>query len=125
MIAGGIGITPMLSMLRYLSDVKSNCRITLVWTLRTRKEIVYPEEFKKLEKGLSGLTINYFFTREERGGENRGRLTRENLEKLIFGCSRESVILLCGPPGMMTQVKKSLILLGFPKKSIITERFAL
>ena len=124
MIAGGIGITPMLSILRYLLDVKSSRKIKLLWSVRTHKEIVYPDEFSNMEENLPGLTVNYVFTREEGRKRNAGRFDRDNLKTLTSGCSRDSIILLCGPPGMMFQVKKILISLGFPQKSIITERFS-
>ena len=124
MIAGGIGITPMLSILRYLLGIKSSRKIKLLWSTRTHKEIVYPDEFSNMEKSLPGLTINYIFTREEGQKRNAGRFDRDNLKTLTSGCSRDSIILLCGPPEMMSQVKKILISLGFPRKSIITERFS-
>ena len=125
MIAGGIGITPMLSMLRYLSDVKSGRNITLLWSNRTQNEVVYPDEFKGLEENLPGLSIQYLFTRGGDHSGSKGRLSRDNLEGFTSGCSKDSIILLCGPPGMMHQVKKILISLGFPRNSIIAERFAL
>ncbi len=125
MIAGGIGITPMLSILRYLADKNPGRKITLVWSNRTQKEVVYPDEFRVMEGNMPGLTIKYVFTREKGHGEDAGRLNRDGLEKLLVGCGRESIILLCGPPLMMTQVRNDIVLLGFPGKSIIEERFSL
>jgi predicted ferric reductase len=124
MIAGGIGITPMLSILRYLHDIKSGRKITLLWSNRTQKEVVYPEEFSDMAEKMLNLTVRYVFTREK-GLTNAGRLDRDGLEKLLSDCSRESTVLLCGPPAMMTQVRKDLITIGFSGKSIIEERFSL
>jgi predicted ferric reductase len=122
MIAGGIGITPMLSILRYLHDKKSGRKITLLWSNRTQKEVVYPEEFRAMAEKMPNLTIKYLFTREN---GNTGRLDRDGLEKLLSGCSREAVSLLCGPPPMMAQVRKDLLSIGFSGKAIIDERFSL
>ncbi|MBN1904582.1 MAG: ferric reductase-like transmembrane domain-containing protein [Deltaproteobacteria bacterium] len=125
MIAGGIGITPILSILRYLHDIKSGRKITLLWSNRTQKEVVYADELNNIEKSMTGLSIKYAFTREEGQNKNRARLNRDGLEMLLSGCSRGSIILLCGPPAMMTQVRKDLILIGFSGRSIIEERFSL
>ena len=125
MIAGGIGITPMLSILRYMSDMKDNRRVVLVWSNRTRKQVVYPDEFRDLEKGLPGLEIIHVFTREPEYEGEKGRLEKERLERLLSGCSRDSMVLVCGPPQMMVKVKRALMDLGFPRCSINMERFSL
>jgi predicted ferric reductase len=125
MIAGGIGITPMLSILRYLQDIKSGRKITLLWSNRTQKEVVYADELNDMAKNNPELSIKYLFTREEGQNKNPVRLNRDGLERLLSGCSRDAVILLCGPPAMMTQVRKDLILIGFSARSIIEERFSL
>ncbi|NLD36330.1 MAG: hypothetical protein GX654_05605 [Desulfatiglans sp.] len=125
MIAGGIGITPMLSILRYLHDIKSGRKITLLWSNRTRKEVVYADELNDMAKNNPKLSIKYLFTREEGQNKSPVRLNRDGLELLLTGCSRESIIILCGPPAMMTQVRKGLILIGFRASSIIEERFSL
>lgn len=125
MIAGGIGITPMLSILRYLSDMEDNRKITLVWSNRTRKQVVYPDEFVDLEEILSGLKIIHVFSRDPEYEGEKGRVDKEMLERLLLKCSRESMVLVCGPPLMMEQVRRVLIELGFPRRSIIIEHFAL
>ena len=125
MIAGGIGITPILSILRYLSDMKDHRRVTLVWSNRTRKQVVYPEEFMDLEKRLPGLKVIHVFTREPEYEGEKGRLNKERLERLLSGCTRDSIVLVCGPPQMMTEVKRTLADLGFPRRAIWSERFTL
>jgi ferredoxin-NADP reductase len=112
-------------MIRYLYDIKSGRKITLLWSNRTHKEVVYWDELNDMVKTMPGLCIKSVFTREEGQNENPARLDRGGLERLLTGCSRESVILLCGPPAMMTQVRKDLILIGFRPGAIIEERFSL
>jgi predicted ferric reductase len=124
MIAGGIGITPLLSILRYLHDIKSGKKITLLWSNRTQKEVVYANEFRTMAEKMPNLTIKYLFTREK-GIDSAGRLDMDGLERLLATHSRKSTVLLCGPPAMMTQVRMDLISIGFKDNSIITERFNL
>jgi ferredoxin-NADP reductase len=78
-----------------------------------------------MAKNNPKLSIKYLFTREEGQNKSPVRLNRDGLELLLTGCSRESIIILCGPPAMMTQGRKGLILIGFRASSIIEERFSL
>lgn len=123
MIAGGIGITPMLSILRYLFDTMDRRRILLIWSNRTQKQVVYPYEFQELENTLPGLEIIHVLTRETGYEGETGRLEKETLKRLLAGQSRDSVVLVCGPPQMMVAVKDALLDLGFPRGSVYTERF--
>lgn len=145
MIAGGIGITPMLSMLRFMADTGDQRNITLIWSNRTRDHIVFPDEFTLLEKKLANLRIVHVFTKgpvddsaadsvdgpaadpAADSGENKKnkRLDQSGLEILLLNCSRQSAVFVCGPPKMMTDIRKALVGIGFSRHSIFTERFSL
>ena len=125
MIAGGIGITPMLSMLRHMADHNDQRKITLIWSNKTQKHIVLPNEFQNLAAQLSGLRIIHILTRDREFTGEKGRLDRPKLKKLISDCSNLSAIFVCGPNQMMKEVRNSLISLGFSKRMIFMERFSL
>ena len=73
-IAGGIGITPVLSMLRYMADTADNRKTLLIWSNQTRAHIVYPDEFETLENTLENLNVIHVLTREDRAAERKKRL---------------------------------------------------
>jgi predicted ferric reductase len=123
MIAGGIGITPMLSMLRFMADRSDPRPITLIWSNRSNAHVVFADEMDVLAAKLTGLRRIPIFTRNTGNGKRSGRLDRRSLELLLDGCSRGSAVFICGPPRMMTQVKTDLNTLGFPARSIFTEVF--
>jgi predicted ferric reductase len=125
MVAGGIGITPMLSMLRFMADVNDDRKITLIWSNRTRKHIVYPDEFSALEERLAGLSIIHLLTREPEHDGEKGRLDEAKFERLLSSCSKQSTVFTCGPPAMMKDTYWALRRIGFPRRSIIMERFSL
>ena len=125
MIAGGIGITPMLSMLRYMADHKDPRKITLIWSNKTRKHIILPHEFKNLEAQLKGLRILHVLTRDPEFDGEKGRLDQPGLKRLTFDCSHSSAIFVCGPDQMMKDVSAFLVSLGFSKRMIFMERFSL
>jgi NAD(P)H-flavin reductase len=98
-------------------------RILLIWSNRTQKQVVYPDEFQELENALPGLEIIQVLTREPGYEGETGRLEKEKLKRLLDGQSRDSVVLVCGPPQMMLAVKDTLLDLGFPRGSVYMERF--
>ncbi len=124
MIAGGIGITPMLSMLRYMADRDNTKKVTLIWSNRTREDVVYPDEFVTLQKRLNGLVIHYLFTRQK-GAPSGTRLDRTTLNSILSVAGRQTPVFICGPPVMMDSVRKDILKIGFSKKLVFTEEFQL
>ena len=125
MIAGGIGITPMLSMLRYMADHDDQRKITLIWSNRTPKNIFFPNEFQNLAAQLKSLRIVYILTRAPEYTGEKGRLDRPKLERILSDCSTSSAIFVCGPDRMMREVCNALISIGFRRRMIFMERFSL
>jgi ferredoxin-NADP reductase len=125
MIAGGIGITPMLSMLRFMAGSNDQRKITLIWSNQARKHIIFPEEFQNLEAQLKGLRIFHVLTRDPEFSGEKGRLDRPKLKRLTSKCSRSSATFVCGPNRMMKEVHRCLVSMGFPRRMIFMERFSL
>ena len=125
MIAGGIGVTPMLSMLRHMADRNDRRKITLIWSNQTRKHIIMQPEFRNLEAKLKGLRIFYILTRDPEYRGEKGRLDRLKLKRLISDCGNSSAVFVCGPDQMMKEICGFLSSLGYPRHMIFTERFSL
>ena len=125
MIAGGIGVTPMLSMLRHMADRNDRREITLIWSNQTRKHIIMQHEFRNLEAKLKGLRIFYILTRDPEYRGEKGRLDRLKLKRLISDCGNSSAVFVCGPDQMMKEICGFLSSLEYPRRMIFTERFSL
>jgi predicted ferric reductase len=125
LIAGGIGITPMLSMLRYMADRNDPRTITLLWSNQTPDHIVLPDVFENLAAELKGLRIVHVMTRAPEYNGEQGRLDGPKLKGLLADCSRSAAVLVCGPDQMMKAVRTSLVSLGFQRQLIFMERFSL
>ena len=125
MIAGGIGITPMLSMLRHMADHNDQRKITLIWSNKTQKHVILPREFQNLHVRLNGLRIFHVLTRDPEYTGEQGRLDEQKLKRLISDCNISSAIFVCGPDQMMKEVRNSLLSLGFPNHMILIEQFSL
>jgi ferredoxin-NADP reductase len=125
LIAGGIGITPMLSMLRHLADRKDHRCIKLIWSNRSRDRLDLDRELSRLQSRLKGLDIHRIFTGESDVGDAGRRLNRSKLEALLNDCSPNARIYVCGPDRMIVDMVRHLIALGTPKRLIHSERFSL
>jgi len=124
MIAGGIGITPMLSMLRYMRATGDNRRTWLLWSNRTAADLVCREELESISRDLTGLTMVHTFTAEKNEGAEFGRLDRPKLQALLSDVDRSAAVFICGPPRMMAQVAHDIRAIGFQRRCIHTERFS-
>ncbi len=125
MIAGGIGITPMVSMLRYMADCDQSKRVTLIWSNRTSRDIVFADEFSDLERRIKGLRTIHVLTRQTGVPAGAERLNRDRLAALLTGCNRKVPVFICGPYRMMKEVRSGLVAIGFVPGLIYTEEFRL
>lgn len=125
MIAGGIGITPMLSMLRFMAGSRDTRKILLIWSNKTRDHIVFPDEFSDLARRLPNLILHHVITREVLNQENFQRINEDSLKVMLKGVDINTAVFLCGPPAMAASVKHQLNRLGFSCSRVYTESFVL
>lgn len=125
LIAGGVGVTPMMSVLRYLTDLVWPGEIFFNYSARSTEEMLFRAELEQLERRHANLSV--LCTAETRtpgtswlGPE--GRLTRELLQEAVPDLGRRRVH-LCGPPAMMSAMKGVLQDLGVPPEQLRTEAF--
>jgi predicted ferric reductase len=125
MIAGGVGVTPFLSMLRHMADVGDTRKVSLIWSNKTAEDILWREELDTLSRALPGLTVHHVLTRQTDWDGFTGRLDANLLQQILAGRSRGSHVFLCGPPSMMSSVKAELRKCDFTQEQMHTEEFHL
>ncbi len=126
-IAGGIGITPLMSMLRHMRSVGSEARVLLLYANRTENDIVFKDELDAIAgEGKPRLEVVHVLERPPEGwrGET-GRVSGEMIRRRLDGTLTERAFYVCGPPPMMKAVLGSLRRLGVPRSRLHAERFAL
>lgn len=125
LIAGGIGITPFRSMIKYLIDTGQKRDIVILFSNKVEKDIVYKDIFDEAEKSL-GIKTFYNLTDIDHtpsswaGG--KGRLTKEGIGAIVPDW-QERVFYLSGPHAMVVGFENTLRELGVLKRNIKKDFF--
>jgi ferredoxin-NADP reductase len=124
MIAGGVGITPLMAKIRYLTDIGWTGHIYLVFSVKTERDIIFRDELDYLRSRFPNLHVTVTLTRAEgsSGGWERGRITPELLNRVVPQISTRRVH-ICGPTEMTALTSQMLLDLGVPADSIKSESF--
>jgi len=128
-IAGGSGITPVMSLIRTLLREEPRSRFTLLYGNRDSSSVIFLEALAGLkDKHLGRLEIYHFLDAEEQDIELfNGMLSRERLEEAIPGLIPDAAEVdgwfICGPGPMMDAAEGALRDRNIPKERIHIERF--
>ena len=123
MITGGIGITPLRSIITYCTDTGLNSQITLLYGSRSEGTIAFREELSRLEQRNKNLRVVHILSRP--GADWKGRrghvdlhMIKEEIPDYV-----DRVFYVCGPPSLVTDLVNALKTLGVLAANIKTENF--
>jgi predicted ferric reductase len=124
LIAGGIGITPMMSMMRTFADRGDRRPLILLYGNRDWESITFREELETLKARLN-LTIVHVLQDPPTGwtGE-RGFITAELLKRHLPPPYSKNEYFICGPDVMMDAIENVLKGLGVPLSMYHSERYS-
>ncbi|MFZ2171684.1 MAG: 2Fe-2S iron-sulfur cluster-binding protein [Methylococcaceae bacterium] len=124
LIGGGVGMTPLMSVVRYLTDSQWPGDIHLILSFRRFSDYLFREEVVSLQARNPNLRVVVTLSNpgEEPWSGPTGRIDKAFLERVIPNLADQRIH-LCGPPPMMDTVKTALSELGVPKVHIKTEAF--
>ncbi|MBY0331584.1 MAG: 2Fe-2S iron-sulfur cluster binding domain-containing protein [Acetobacteraceae bacterium] len=124
LISGGVGITPMMSVTRYLTDLSFPGDIFFLHGARTPQDLVFREELEHLQKRYANLHVAVTVGSAEGTAwmGYQGHVSKEFIARAVPEIARRRVH-LCGPPPMMAAVKAALAELGVPPERVKTEAF--
>ena len=125
LIAGGVGITPMMSVLNTLADRADPRPILLIYSTSTESELAYSDEIEALKRRLD---LETRFVLEEPPHDwdaEQGRITGELLERHLPEERFLRHCFVCGPNPMMDAVERALHAHGVPPTHVHLEKFAL
>ena len=116
-IAGGAGVTPFISIFRYLQINNKIGNNKLIFANKTKEDIILAQEFENI---LGSNFIN-ILSNEKVNGYAHGQITEDFLKPHIKSSIKN--VYVCGPPPMMEAIEKQLKYLNVNEEQIIKEEF--
>ena len=131
MMAGGVGVTPFLSVLRHFRNIKAGNIVTLFWVNKTMEDVFATDEIQEMTRGLT-LRVVYCLSRaddvegyyrQEYPGVfyEKGRLSGQILKR--HGATKDASFYLCGPPPMMESALTEVGSLNVDQSAVEKESF--
>ncbi len=114
LIAGGVGITPMMAITRYLTDICWSGPIDFIIAARTREHLIFHDELRALAARFPNLKLWIVLSNADNDPQwtgERGHLSPELLRRWVDDWNTP-LVYLCGPQPMMDAVTKLLIAVG-------------
>lgn len=122
-IAGGVGIAPIMCMLRTLADRGDQRPLILFYGNRRRERTLYREELDALTRRLNLRVIHILGEPPEGWDGERGLLTQAMLDRYLPGGCGKLHYFVCGPTAMTQFAEKWLAALGIRATQIHSELF--
>ncbi|PSS28161.1 hypothetical protein M430DRAFT_132397 [Amorphotheca resinae ATCC 22711] len=125
MIAGGTGITPMLQIIRAVirgRPTGDKTEIDLIFANVNKEDILLKDDLDKLAKEDKGFRVHYVLNNPPEKWEGGvGFVTPEMITKYLPKPADDVKLLLCGPPPMISAMKKASEGLGFKKAKPVSK----
>jgi len=103
-IAGGIGITPFLGILRYLTEKEMDTKVVLLYSNKNRKRTAFRKELDDLSEKNKNINIIYTMTDDPEYEGNKGRIDKSFIKKHVENITNK-VWYIAGPPFMVDSFK--------------------
>ena len=128
LIAGGSGITPLISILKSVLIAEPQSSVTLLYGNRNEESIIFYSTLQKLaDQYPDRLRIIHSLTTPSASWNgHQGRFSRPMIEDILHKYVRPHTdveYFLCGPAGLMAEAKEALRILHVPKHKIHQELF--
>lgn len=123
-LSGGIGITPIRSICKYVVDKNLGTDMVLVYSNRSVRDIVFKDDFDALQKKYPLLKVVHVLSETEAGFKCTVGRINSSIIKNEIPDYRQRKFYLCGPPQMVEAMHKILSEeLLLPAELVITENF--
>jgi glycine betaine catabolism B len=111
-LAGGIGITPIRSLCKSLTDAGADCEATLIWGVNTLDEAFFRDDLDAMTEANSRLTVVYVPFKPPDGWVGHSGFISAEHVKAEAPYWQESAFYVCGPPKMVEAMRTVLSSIG-------------
>ncbi|TID29338.1 hypothetical protein CANINC_002021 [Pichia inconspicua] len=124
MVAGGTGITPMYQIIKaVLSNPNDKTKITLLYGSQTESDILLRAELDELALKHDNFKLIHFLDKApENWGGKIGYINKDALQEFFPKPNDDVQLLLCGPPGLVSSIKRASLELGFEKAKPVSKQ---
>lgn len=128
-IAGGIGITPFMSMLQYVKENRFDYKISLLYSNRNKESTAFFDEIEVIRKDFGNIRAirnfspTFIMTDDSKWSGEKRRINSVFIKDFFIN-PNFNVYMIAGPPGMVSSVSNSLIEAGVEKNRIQLENFS-
>jgi stearoyl-CoA 9-desaturase NADPH oxidoreductase len=122
LISGGSGITPVLSMLRTLTDEGYAGDIVFLHYAFTEADVAHLAELRGLATRHSNVRLALAYTKQAEGGDLHGLFDETHLAEVAPWYAGDAQTYLCGPPGLMATIREHYAAKGI-EDTLHTEEF--
>ena len=125
LVGGGSGVVPLMCMLRHRRLAGSAVRAALLYSSRTREEVIYQDELTDLARSDPRFTLRLTLTRDVAPGWPGavGRINLPAVQALLNDLGGVADSFVCGSDGFVEAASALLVQAGQPATAIRTERF--
>jgi len=122
-IAGGIGITPFVSMLSYVKEKNLYYGLTLIYSNRDKESTAFFDELQSIGKKARNAKVVFTMTQDPNWKGETRKIDAQFI-KDYFQKPNSRTYMIAGPPPMVTAIVGSLKAAGVSEDNIITENFS-
>lgn len=132
LVGGGVGVTPLMGMLRHIVRERLFTPVVLLYSNRERRDVIFETELEGMGRNHPHLKISQTLTRGDGTDPSRphaepwrGSLGRFRAEDVRRACAalRDPIVYLCGPVPFMEELGREFIQSGIPPANVRTEAF--
>ena len=124
-LSGGIGITPIRSICKFVTDKGLPTDIVLLYSNRREEDIIFKNDFDNMRRANGNIRVVYTLTTDADGKAWSGRIgyIEEGSIKEEIQDYHDRVFYICGPPKMVKSMRDILNKMGINTSNIKTEDF--
>ncbi len=123
LLAGGIGIAPVMSILFTLSEQSDNRPVYLFYGSLNEENILFKKDLDKLDQCMNLTVIHVLEKPANPGKYLQGFISRQILDSNLPSNRKDLFYFVCGPLPMIAAMEKHLSALEIPRKQINTEKY--
>ncbi|KGQ62969.1 NADH oxidoreductase [Gallibacterium anatis] len=122
LVAGGCGVTPIMSMTRWLLAHRPEVNIKVLYSVHSPKDVIFKREWELLKQQYPQLNLFMNATTDIEEGFLAGRISPEMLSEIVPDIA-DYTVLTCGPESYMKDLQAMTETLGVPPERFFLEQF--